>query len=39
MQNRAPDMIAVNVPDRGHVPFLDEPESLRAIHDWLEMLS
>lgn len=39
MQNHAADMIAVNVPDRGHVPFLDEPESLRAIHDWLEMLS
>ncbi|MCY4260346.1 MAG: alpha/beta hydrolase [Rhodobacteraceae bacterium] len=26
-----PDLLAVEVPDRGHCPFLDEPESLRAI--------
>ena len=32
---RRPDMVFAEVPDRGHVPFLDEPESLRAIHEWL----
>lgn len=31
MQARAPAMRACVVPDRGHVPFLDEAESLRAI--------
>lgn len=31
MQRRRPDMIFADVPGRGHVPFLDEPESLRAI--------
>lgn len=31
MQARAPQMIAATVPDRGHVPFLDEPEALAAI--------
>lgn len=36
MQRRRPDMIFANVPDRGHVPFLDEPESVMAIRTWLE---
>lgn len=31
MQERRPDMIAAEVPRRGHVPFLDEPESLAAL--------
>lgn len=31
MQARNPDMIAATVPDRGHVPFLDEPEALAAL--------
>jgi hypothetical protein len=35
MQRRRPDMIAAEVPDRGHIPFLDEPEALAAIRDWL----
>ncbi|WP_323715518.1 alpha/beta fold hydrolase [Paracoccus aminovorans] len=35
MRRRRPDMIFTEVPDRGHVPYLDEPESLRAIHAWL----
>ncbi|MEO1789083.1 MAG: alpha/beta hydrolase [Pseudomonadota bacterium] len=35
MQRRRPDMIWRDVPDRGHVPFLDEPEALAVIHDWL----
>lgn len=36
MQARRPDMITAVVPDRGHVPFLDEPEAVRAIHALLE---
>ena len=35
MQRRHPAMMAVSVPDRGHVPFLDEPESLAAIEAML----
>ncbi len=35
MQERHPDLITAIVPDRGHVPFLDEPEALAAIHDVL----
>ena len=31
MRARRPDMIYAEVPDRAHIPFLDEPESLRAI--------
>lgn len=38
MQSRAPEMIAVNVPDRGHVPFLDEPDALTALHRWIKAL-
>lgn len=36
MQARRPDMIAAEVPGRGHVPFLDEPEALAVIRAWLE---
>ena len=36
MQRRRPDLIFANVPDRAHVPFLDEPESLRVIHAFLK---
>lgn len=38
MQVRRPDMIAAEVPDRGHVPFLDEPVSLDAILRWRSLL-
>ena len=38
MKRRRPDMIAVEVADRGHIPFLDEPESLSALKRWLDML-
>ncbi|MEX5729862.1 pimeloyl-ACP methyl ester carboxylesterase [Rhodovulum iodosum] len=38
MQRRRPDMIAAEVPDRGHVPFLDEPESLAALSAFLDRL-
>lgn len=36
MQRRRPDMITAVVPDRGHVPFLDEPAALKALHTWTE---
>lgn len=29
---------SVTVRDRGHVPFLDEPESLAALDDWLTLV-
>ncbi|MEC3861410.1 alpha/beta hydrolase [Mesobacterium sp. TK19101] len=38
MRRRRPDMIAAEVPDRGHIPFLDEPEALDALQRWLKML-
>jgi len=38
MRRRRPDMIFAEVPDRGHVPFLDEPAALAAIHAWTERL-
>lgn len=38
MQMRRPDMIYAKVPGRGHVPFLDEPESLTALSAWLEKM-
>lgn len=38
MRRRRPDMIFANVPDRAHIPFLDEPESVAAIRDWIGRL-
>lgn len=38
MTRRRPDMIRTDVPDRGHVPFLDEPQSLEALNAWLKLL-
>jgi len=38
MQRRRPDMILARVPGRGHIPFLDEPESLTALRKWLEAM-
>jgi pimeloyl-ACP methyl ester carboxylesterase len=35
MRRRRPDMIFAEVPDRGHVPFLDEPEAVDALVRWL----
>jgi pimeloyl-ACP methyl ester carboxylesterase len=35
MRRRRPDMVFAQVPDRGHVPFLDEAPALAAIRDWL----
>ena len=36
MRRRRPDMIFAEVPDRAHVPFLDEPQAVAAITAWLE---
>lgn len=38
MRRRRPDMIFAEVPDRAHIPFLDEPESLAAITAWLNLI-
>jgi pimeloyl-ACP methyl ester carboxylesterase len=38
MRRRRPDMIFAEVPDRGHIPFLDEPESQAAIAAFLDAL-
>ncbi len=38
MQRRAP-IIATQVPDRAHVPFLDEPASLSALTQWRDALT
>ena len=38
MRRRRPDMGFADVPGRGHIPFLDEPESLAVLHGWLEKI-
>lgn len=38
MKERRPDMVLTHVPDRGHIPYLDEPESLAALREWIGML-
>lgn len=38
MQARCPSMIQDEVPDRGHIPFLDEPEALSVIHRFLGLM-
>jgi pimeloyl-ACP methyl ester carboxylesterase len=38
MERRRPGLIVARVPGRGHVPFLDEPEALDALHRWIEVL-
>ncbi|MEM9796026.1 MAG: alpha/beta hydrolase [Pseudomonadota bacterium] len=38
MKRRRPDMIASEVPGRGHVPFLDEPEALEVLNEWTMLL-
>ncbi|WP_170578387.1 alpha/beta fold hydrolase [Ruegeria arenilitoris] len=36
MHKRHPDLISAEIPDRGHVPFLDEPQSLAFIRKALD---
>lgn len=38
MKRLRPDMIFASVPDRAHIPFLDEPESLTALSAFLAAL-
>ncbi len=38
MARRHKGLIRADVPDRGHVPFLDEPEALEALMLWIGML-
>ena len=38
MQQEVPSLVAVTVPNRGHAPQLDEPDSLRAIDAFLASL-
>lgn len=35
MQARRPDMMLGRVPDRGHIPFLDEVEAVATLHQWI----
>lgn len=39
MRRRMPDMLFAELPDRGHVPFLDEPAAVDLIGRWIETLS
>ena len=36
MRKVAPEMLVAEVPDRAHAPFLDEPEALAVIQQWME---
>lgn len=38
MRRRRPDMLFAEVPDRAHIPFLDEPQSVQLLHDWLALM-
>ncbi len=38
MHTILPSLKSQTIPDRGHVPFLDEPSSLAAITQWLEVV-
>ena len=38
MRTRRPDMIFAEVPDRGHIPFLDEPQALSALRTFLRQV-
>lgn len=39
MRRRRPDMAFAQVPDRGHIPFLDEAESLTVLRQWLRQIA
>lgn len=38
MQEKRPDMVVGIVPDRAHIPFLDEPQALDALNEWIALL-
>lgn len=39
MARKHPGAIVAHVPDRGHIPFLDEPEALAALATWKGQLA
>lgn len=39
MQSLRPDMLFTTVPDRAHIPFLDEVESIALIHSFLQKVA
>ena len=39
MADRMPGLIVAHVPDRAHIPFLDEDEALEALRQWLEQMA
>lgn len=39
MRRRRPDMIFADVPDRAHIPFLDETEAVDALHRWIRSMA
>ncbi len=38
MRKRRPDMLFADVPDRAHIPFLDEPDAVFVLQTWAAML-
>jgi len=38
MSKRRPDMLFADVPDRAHIPYLDEPEAVFILQTWAAML-
>ncbi len=38
MRRRRPDMFYSAVPGRAHIPFLDEPQALAVLKDWMEAM-
>jgi len=36
MKRRMPTMHLTHVPDRAHIPFLDEPEAVATLSDWIK---
>ena len=39
MAAELPGLIVAHVPDRAHIPFLDEPQALDALNLWLEQMA
>jgi len=39
MSRRRTSLIVTTVPDRGHIPFLDEPDALNGLRQWVEKLA
>jgi len=39
MRARRPDMLYAAVPDRGHVPFLDEPQAQQVLSEFLDRVA